>query len=123
MKAGVLFDVDGTLVDTSYLHTVAWWQALRQFDNDVPMARVHRAIGMGSDRILDHLLGGDHDKTHDDDIRAAHASLFAQYWDRLRPQPGAADLLRACARRGLRVALASSASPSDLAALRRALDA
>jgi HAD superfamily hydrolase (TIGR01509 family) len=123
MKAGVLFDVDGTLVDTSYLHTVTWWEAMRQYDNDVPMAKIHRAIGMGSDRILDHLLGGDHDRAYDSEIIAAHASLYSVFWDRLRPQPGARELLGACAGRGLRVALASSASPPELAALRRALDA
>ena len=35
---GVLFDVDGTLVDTNYLHAVAWWQSFRRFGHDVPMA-------------------------------------------------------------------------------------
>lgn len=118
---GVLFDVDGTLVDTTYLHVVAWWQALRQAGHDVPMAAVHRAIGMGSDRIIDHLLGDDRDDGADDTLRAAHSALYAAYWDRLRPLPGATDLLRACAERGLRVVLASSASPDELAALRRAL--
>lgn len=118
---GVLFDVDGTLVDTTYLHVVAWWQALRQAGHDVPMAAVHRAIGMGSDRIIDHLLGDDRDDGADDTLRAAHSALYAAYWDRLRPLPGATDLLRACADRGLRVVLASSASPDELAALRRAL--
>jgi phosphoglycolate phosphatase-like HAD superfamily hydrolase len=43
----VLFDVDGTLVDTSYLHAVSWWEAFAQAGHDVPMARIHRAIGMG----------------------------------------------------------------------------
>lgn len=123
MSAGVLFDVDGTLVDTSYLHAVTWWEALRQHDHEVPMARIHRAIGMGSDRILDHLLGEDHDRSADDELRAAHASLYGQYWERVRAQPGAAGLLRACAARGLRVGLASSASPREMAVLRRALDA
>ncbi|MEO6884884.1 MAG: HAD family hydrolase, partial [Jatrophihabitantaceae bacterium] len=40
---GVLFDVDGTLVDTPYLHAVTWAEALRQGGHDVPMATVHRA--------------------------------------------------------------------------------
>jgi HAD superfamily hydrolase (TIGR01509 family) len=121
--AGVLFDVDGTLVDTSYLHTTTWWQALHQHGHEVPMARIHRAIGMGSDRILDHLLGDRRDRGDDQKLTDAHLALFAGYWERLRPTPGAAPLLRACAGGGLRVVLASSASALELRALRAALDA
>jgi HAD superfamily hydrolase (TIGR01509 family) len=120
---GVLFDVDGTLVDTNYLHAVTWWEALRQVDRDVPAVRIHRAIGMGSDKLLDHLLGADRDSELSDRVTAAHLSLYATYWDRLRPLPGARDLLRTCAARGWRVVLASSASRDELTALRRALDA
>ena len=121
MAPGILFDVDGTLVDTTYLHTVAWWLALRQHDHDVAMANIHRAIGMGSDKILDALLGPDHDTDSDDAVRTAHSALYAPYWDRLRPQPGAVQLVRACAARGWTVGLASSAAPPEFAALRRAL--
>src|SRR5437868_3940963 len=71
---GVLFDVDGTLVDTTYLHAVTWWEALRQADHTVPMATIHHAIGMGSDRILDALLGEDRDRDADDATIAAHAA-------------------------------------------------
>ena len=120
---GVLFDVDGTLVDTTYLHAVTWWEALRQADHTVPMATIHHAIGMGSDRILDALLGEDRDRDADDATIAAHAALYSVYWERLRPLPGAADLLRRCKSRGLRVVLASSASEPELRALRRGLDA
>ncbi|SDZ33931.1 haloacid dehalogenase superfamily, subfamily IA, variant 3 with third motif having DD or ED/haloacid dehalogenase superfamily, subfamily IA, variant 1 with third motif having Dx(3-4)D or Dx(3-4)E [Micromonospora pattaloongensis] len=120
--AGVLFDVDGTLVDTTYLHTVAWWEALRQSDHVVPMSRIHRAIGMGADNLLDHLLGAGRDRGADDRLRAAHSALYAEYWPRLRPLPGATDLLRACAKRGLRVVLASSATGREVDVLRAVLD-
>jgi HAD superfamily hydrolase (TIGR01509 family) len=122
-RHGVLFDVDGTLVDTNYLHVVAWWEALRESGYVVPMRLIHRGIGMGSDQILDYLLGSDRDTDDDETVRAAHTALYAAYWERLEPLPGAADLLRACAARDLRVVLASSASEKELAALRKALDA
>jgi HAD superfamily hydrolase (TIGR01509 family) len=120
---GVLFDVDGTLVDTTFLHATSWWQAFRQFNVDVPMARIHRAIGMGPDHLLDHLLGERRDRSKDAKMSDAHMALQAAYWARLRPTIGAKDLLTACARRGLRVILASSAADDELAALRGAIDA
>ena len=122
-KPGVLFDVDGTLVDTTYLHTVAWWEALRQFGHDVPMAEIHRGIGMGADQILDHLLGDHRDRDADADMSTAHDILYGAWWERVRPLPGAKDLLQQVAGRGLAVVLASSAKENELAILRRVIDA
>ncbi|PWI42888.1 HAD family hydrolase [Streptomyces sp. ICBB 8177] len=119
----VLFDVDGTLMDTVHLHTVAWWEALRQNGHTVPMAAIHRAIGMGSDHLLEHLLGSGRDTSRDDDISGAHGVLYAQYWSRLAPLDGASDLLRACSDRGWTVVLASSAKPAEFQVMRDALDA
>ncbi|MGW0123000.1 HAD family hydrolase [Streptomyces sp. NPDC003327] len=122
-RGAALFDVDGTLVDTNYLHTLAWWQALRQHGHDVPMARIHRAIGMGSDRLLDAVLGAERARGRDDAIADAHGSLYSVWYEVLRPFDAAADLLRAVAARGWTVVLASSAQEDEVAAVRRRLDA
>ena len=118
---GVLLDVDGTLVDTTYLHAVCWAEALRQGGHDVPMATIHRGIGLGSDELLAHLLGDSLQGA--DELNAAHLALYKQYWGRLRALPGACSLVERCKSAGLTVVLASSASEEELAALRSALGA
>lgn len=122
-KRGVLFDVDGTLVDTNYLHAVCWAEAMRQHEQFVPMANVHHSVGMASTELLEQCLGQDRDTSRDEAITAAHLTLYQQHWGRLSPLPGAADLLRACAGRGLDVVLASSASEHELVAVQSAIGA
>lgn len=117
-----LFDVDGTLVDSNYPNVITWWEAFARAGHEVPMSRIHRAIGMGSDLLLDALLPDGRDRDADGDIRAAQSALYSVYWSRLRPVPGAVRLLRACHDYGLRVVLASSAAPRELEVLRAALD-
>jgi HAD superfamily hydrolase (TIGR01509 family) len=122
-KAAVLFDVDGTLVDSTYLHTLAWWQAFRQAGYEVPMARIHRSVGMGGDKILAALLPADRDVSDDEEIMSSHAAVFATFWPYLRPLDGARDLLAQCHESGFAVALASSARLRDLENLRSAIGA
>lgn len=122
-RGAALFDLDGTLVDTNYLHTLAWWQALRQKGHDVPMARIHRAIGMGADRLLDEVLGSERRREEDEALADAHGTLYAVWYESLPPFDGAADLLRAVAARGWKVVLASSAAEEEVAAIRKRLDA
>ncbi|AZQ75874.1 HAD family hydrolase [Streptomyces luteoverticillatus] len=118
-----VFDVDGTLVDTNYLHAVCWWEAFQQQGHRVAMTDIHHTVGMGSGRLLDRLLGEDRDHEGDDALDAAHKSLYATYFDRLPVLDGAADLLRALADRDWRIVLATSAQGSELEALRRAIGA
>nr|MDT0664304.1 HAD hydrolase-like protein [Micromonospora sp. DSM 115978] len=95
----VLFDVDGTLVDTNYFHAVAWLRAFRQQGRTVAAADVHRHVGMGSQRLLDE-LAPDRDRASDDVVKAAHAEHYATFFGVMRPLRGARELLREVAGRG-----------------------
>jgi HAD superfamily hydrolase (TIGR01509 family) len=115
--------VDGTLIDSSYLHTIAWWGAFRQYGYDIPMASIHHFVGMGGDRLVDSLLPSDRDPSGDQEIMASHGALYASHWPALRAFDGAKDLLAQCHAAGLAVALASSARKKDLQVMKATLDA
>lgn len=119
-RRGVLFDVDGTLVDSNYLHVAAWLEALRHngFDH-VTGADVHRGVGMGADLLLERLLGEDADQ---EPVKDAHAKAYRESWPLLRPFRGAVDLVREVRRRGGESVLATSATEEEAEALRRTLD-
>ncbi|MDX3802135.1 HAD family hydrolase [Streptomyces sp. AK04-3B] len=123
MTRAAVFDVDGTLVDTNHLHVVTWWEAFRQAGHRVPMHAVHRAVGLGSDDLIAHLLGEDRDTDGDAELSAAHKALYGQHFDRLPPLRDAGRLLRRLRDDGWTVVLATSASGSELSALRGAIDA
>jgi HAD superfamily hydrolase (TIGR01509 family) len=118
LRPGVLFDVDGTLVDTSYQHTIAWWYALRDRGLEVPLREIHRAIGMGADTLVPHLTG-----RADNDLSSAHGHYFAPYLEQVQVFADAPELLRACKEHGLVVVLASSSEEEQLTRLRREIDA
>jgi len=66
---GVVFDVDGTLLETNYLHTLAWTRAMRQHGyDDVTTEAVHGAIGIASAGLVEHMLGKE-----DDTLADAHS--------------------------------------------------
>lgn len=118
MSRGVLFDVDGTLVDTNYLHVLAWWQAFRSQGHDVPMTVLHRTVGQGSDQFVSSILGRDDDK-----VAAAHSDFYGPWKHQLAAFPGAADLLRLTKKAGMSVVLATSASAGEAEHLTAAIDA
>jgi phosphoglycolate phosphatase-like HAD superfamily hydrolase len=120
-SAALVVDVDGTLVDSTYLHTVCWWQAFHQHGFAPPMAEIHRAVGMGADHLVPHLLGDVLGYVRDA-IAAEHHRLWHVWWPRVPLTVGARALLQEAARLGLDVVLASSARPDELDAMRRTLD-
>jgi HAD superfamily hydrolase (TIGR01509 family) len=117
-RTGIIFDVDGTLVDSNYLHTVAWSRAMRDAGEHVPMSTIHRYIGMGSDRLVEEMLGHENDKASE-----LHSKHFKEFKAEMQAIPGAADLLAEVKRRGAMVVLATSAKEADVEAMVDAIGA
>jgi HAD superfamily hydrolase (TIGR01509 family) len=108
--AGVILDVDGTLLDTNYFHAVAWARAFRDHGHhEVPMASVHRVIGTSSSNLVQELLG-----EADDAVVEAHSKHYEAFQEEVRAFPRVPDLIQECRRRGLRVVIVTSGAKDDL---------
>jgi HAD superfamily hydrolase (TIGR01549 family) len=116
----VLLDVDGTLVDSNHHHALAWWRAFREHGYDVPAWRIHRAVGMGGDRLVSAVAGDTVESNAGDLIRDAWEKHYDSVLEEVPPFPGAPELLAALRERGFQVALASSGIPRHT---RHAVDA
>jgi HAD superfamily hydrolase (TIGR01549 family) len=104
----VVLDLDGTLVDSVYHHTVAWQLAFHEVGLDVAAARIHSAIGMGGDRLVAHLAGNAAENAVGDHVRALHDKHFLERANELRALDGASDLMRKLRAKDFRIVLASS---------------
>ncbi len=117
----VLFDIDGTLVDSNYLHVYAWTRAFQEAGIAVESWRIHRSIGMDGNRLIQSLSGD-----ADDDVQKQAEELHTRYLKEaaplLRRLPGARELLERVSSLGLQVVLASSASEDELSLSRTVLD-
>jgi HAD superfamily hydrolase (TIGR01509 family) len=105
MVRAAIFDVDGTLVDNTYLHIVAWSRACRDFDLAVDMATLHELFGMGADQFIPALVG--HDVAGLAEAQSRHMAAFAA---ETRPFRGAGELMQELHRRGMHLAIATSGS-------------
>ena len=117
----VLFDVDGTLVDSNYLHVAAWLRAFHAEGLPVDGWRIHRCIGMDGTRLV-RTLSGDAGQDVMERLKKGHSEFYEQSASMLATLPGARDLVRAVADRGLQVVLATSAPEDELSMLRKVLD-
>jgi HAD superfamily hydrolase (TIGR01549 family) len=109
-----ILDIDGTLVDSNYFHAVAWYRAMRALGHTLPMWRIHRAIGMGSDQMIGALLGDEVEQREGDDIRAAEKERYFELIEEVRPLEGSRELVVDLKEAGHRVVLASSAKPDEV---------
>lgn len=94
----LVFDLDGTLVDSVYQHVLAWQEALQQLDIELSVWRIHRKIGMSGGLFAQALLRETHrpmDEQVLEQLQQLHAEVYQQrHADRIRPLPGAVELLK-----------------------------
>jgi HAD superfamily hydrolase (TIGR01509 family) len=112
-RPALLFDLDGTLVDSVYQHVLAWRSALESEGIDLSVWRIHRRIGMSGGlflRALDRELGRSLGEGVAERLRVAHAASYLKLWDQVRPLPGARDLLIALSAIRVPWAIATSGS-------------
>ena len=113
MPLTAIFDIDGTLVDTNYQHALAWYRAFREHGVVMPVWRIHRAIGIGSDRIVEMLAGEEIEQELGETLRAAEGPLYGEMIGEVEPMKDAHELLRDLKRSGHAVILASSAEEKE----------
>lgn len=114
----VLFDVDGTLIDSNDAHAAAWVKAFADFGINVDPVQVRRSIGMGGDKLMPAVSGTEEDSPLGRKIAKRRGEIFKQdFLPTLKPFDGARDLVAAIKTLGLTAVAASSASKEDLKAL------
>jgi HAD superfamily hydrolase (TIGR01549 family) len=112
-QAALLFDLDGTLVDSVYQHVLAWRAALEEAGIELSVWRIHRRIGM-SGGLFVNALGretGRHLNTEEvSRLQDAHVRAYVEQSGQVRPLPGALELLQHLSRVGTPWAIATSGS-------------
>lgn len=110
----VILDVDGTLVDTNYHHTLAWHRALRTHGHTVQMWEIHRHIGMGGDQIVAALVGEEVEEKEGEEIRAAESDAYGELIGEVEPMDGARGLIEDLRDEGSHAVLSSSAKQEEV---------
>jgi HAD superfamily hydrolase (TIGR01509 family) len=121
----LLFDLDGTLIDSNYQHVAAWAEALRSAQVEIPLWKIHRRIGMSGKSFLKELLRElPKRKTNPDldDLEKKHDSIFRRSIPRLCCLPGANQLLKHLARHHVRIAIATTGGQAQTSLLLKHLD-
>jgi HAD superfamily hydrolase (TIGR01509 family) len=107
----LIFDLDGTLVDTVYAHVLAWQQALAEVGIAVDGYRLHRHVGSSGSLIIRYAereAGRDLSEEQVETVRRRHEELFRQFLPRPRPLPGATEVFGALAKSGIPCAIATA---------------
>lgn len=111
----VVFDVDGTLVDSNDLHAQAWADAFGEFGVTLEWNEIRSQIGKGGDLLVPDLLGAREMRKFGEELRERRGAIFRErYLERVQPFPDAAAVIRELHQRGARIALASSADPDEV---------
>jgi HAD superfamily hydrolase (TIGR01549 family) len=106
-----LLDIDGTLLDSTYHHAIAWSRAFADAGHPVPAWRIHRHIGMGGDRLIAAVSSEEVASRLQEELTERHTKAYDELVDQTQLLPGARELLDGLRTVGLQVVLASSSQP------------
>ncbi len=123
MLKAVIFDVDGTLVDSVGIHAQAWVDAFREFGHDVDFQAVRGQIGKGGDQLLPVFLSKHELDHHGDHLNKRRGEILKEtYLSQITPFPDVRALFERLRANGLRIVLASSAKADELATYKKLAD-
>lgn len=112
---GIIFDVDGTLVDSNDLHTDCWVEAFAHFGKRVDRDTVRGQIGKGGDLLVPDLCNAREMQRFGEALKKYRSQLYKEtYMPRVKPFPRVRELFEALRGRGIKLALASSANPDEV---------
>jgi HAD superfamily hydrolase (TIGR01509 family) len=122
--SALIFDVDGTLIDSNAAHVQAWDVALKKHHYQVSLDRIAVEIGKGGDKLVPSILGQQIEHQDGKSLREAHTAEYIAIAEsqHLRAFPGVEDLISAIRRRGLKVALATSSKKKELRITQRSAE-
>lgn len=123
MIKAVIFDIDGTLIDSVDLHAQAWKETFKEFGKDVPYQQVRHQIGKGGDQLLPVFFSKEELEEFGEEMEEHRRKLFKrEYLPRVRPFPKVRELFERIRADGKKIALASSANEDELQAYKKIAD-
>ena len=111
MAKVVVLDVDGTLMDTNYLHTEAWARAFEETGYRIPRVKIHKEVGKGSGLLIREFVD---DEETVEKIEELHSEIYGELQEHGHPLPGAKELISTLKERGYEVWFVTSAKDEEL---------
>jgi HAD superfamily hydrolase (TIGR01549 family) len=123
MIKAVIFDIDGTLVDSVDLHAQAWKETFKQYGKDVPYQQVRHQIGKGGDQLMPVFFSREELEEFGEEMEEHRSKLYKrEFLPRVRAFPQVRELFERIKADGKQLALASSAKEDELAAYKKIAD-
>lgn len=115
MIKAVIFDIDGTLVDSVDLHARAWLEAFRKYGHDIGFEEVRQQIGKGGDQLIPVFLTPEQQKQYGKQLEEDRSTMWkSKYMHSVRPFPRVRELVQRILDDRRQIALASSAKADEL---------
>ena len=119
----VIFDIDGTLVDTVDMHARAWQQAFKEFGKDLEFQKIRAQIGKGSDQLMPEFLSEKEVNELGEKIEKRRGEIFkSEFMPKVKPFPGVRELAVRIKQDGKKIVLASSATEEDVEAFKKIIN-